>query len=410
MNTIQDNNTNEAIYSDSESVKSTNSEMEEMTEVYLPKCEKLLPFFSLTDKEKMKVIELGLTFLHNGNKKTQFWNNKEWERKIVETETRLESEKKILEEQIHKEKQNSVFLVEQFREQKQMLAKEVKENVEIKCNEEIKQLKNLNETLSDKVNSQNIEYRDLHMSLSEKYEKKQQEIEEKYENRIDRIREINQKKESELEEKIEKYKLQYENTLVRTQNSTIKGQDGEEFTFHQLNRLFPKADITDCHKQTGRCDFIMQQDDFTMMLEIKNYKTNVNKTEIDKFYRDVDSEQNNDIKCALFISLKSGICNKEDFHFEIRNGKPLIFLHNISDNMTNIILAVKFFNMVLHQKDIDFTNKEIVDCFKNLASTIKRNFTRQRKQIEKYSAEQISIIAEQETNIFKLFGILKLKY
>ena len=154
----------------------------------------------------------------------------------------------------------------------------------------------------------------------------------------------------------------------------------------------------------------MQEADFSMMLEIKNYKTNVNKAEIDKFYRDVDNEINNDIKCAILISLRSGICNKKDFDFEVRNGKPLLFLHNISDNMMNITLAVKFLNMVLHQKDIDFTNQEIVDCFRNLASSIKRNFTRQRKQVEKYSAEQISLIAEQETNIHKLFGILKVKF
>ena len=72
-----------------------------------------------------------------------------------------------------------------------------------------------------------------------------------------------------MEEKVDKYKTQSENTLIRSQNSTIKGQDGEEFTYHQLNRLFPKADITDCHKQTSRCDFIMQEADFSMMLEIK---------------------------------------------------------------------------------------------------------------------------------------------
>ena len=154
----------------------------------------------------------------------------------------------------------------------------------------------------------------------------------------------------------------------------------------------------------------MRQGDFSMMLEIKNYKTNVNKAEIDKFYRDIDSEQNNDIKCAILISLKSGVCNKKDFDFEIRNGKPIMFLHNISSNMINITVAFKFLNMVLHQKDIDLTNQEVVDCFRNLASTIKRSFTKQRKQIEKFSSEQINLIAEQETNIQKLFGILNQKF
>ena len=385
-------------------------DIQEMSEVYLPKTDKLLPFFSLSDTEKCKVIELGLSFLHNGNKKTQLWDNKEWERKITEIEKQSEREIKSLQEQIHKEKQNSVFLVEQFREQKQLLASEVRENAEIQYSEQLSELKNQNAELSRQMNTQNDEYRNLHMTLSEKYEKKQRETEERYEARMERQRETMERREQEMETKVEKYKTQYENTLIRTQNSTIKGQDGEDFTYHQLNRLFPRAEITDCHKQPNRCDFIMQEGDFSMMLEIKNYKTNVNKAEIDKFYRDVDNEINNDIKCAILISLRSGICNKKDFDFEVRNGKPLLFLHNISDNMMNITLAVKFLNMVLHQKDIDFTNQEIVDCFRNLASSIKRNFTKQRKQVEKYSAEQIALIAEQETNVHKLFGILKVKF
>ena len=404
VNSQQGNNVDDVSDDDSD------VDIEEMSEVYLPKNGKLLPFFSLSDADKCKVIELGLTFLQNGNKKTQFWDNKEWERKITEIEKQSDLEIKSLQEQIQKEKQNSVFLVEQFREQKKLLTTEVRENVEIQFSEQVSDLKNQNAELSKQMSTQNDEYRNLHMTLSEKYETKQREIEERYEERMERQRITTETRQQEMEAKIEKYKTQYESTLIRTQNSTIKGQDGEEFTFHQLNRLFPRAEITDCHKQPNRCDFIMQQADFSMMLEIKNYKTNVNKGEIDKFYRDVDNEINNDIKCAILISLRSGICNKKDFDFEVRNGKPLLFLHNISDNMMNITLAVKFLNMVLHQKDIDFTNQEVVDCFRNLASSIKRNFTRQRKQVEKYSAEQITLIAEQETNIHKLFEILKVKF
>ena len=390
---------NEETFSEVSSVKSNNSELEEMTEVYLPRTEKIIPFFSLSDEDKRKVIELGLCFLHSGNKRNQFWNNKEWETKISEIEKDNENEVSNLQSQIHKEKQNSVFIVEQFRQQKEILTAEVRENTEIKYKKEIEDLKQNNELMQQQIAKQNNEYRELHMTLSDKYDSK-----------MDQIRENHEKKQQEMEERMERYKSQYEDSLIRTQNSTIKGQDGEEFTYHQLNRLFPKAEIEDCHKQTGKCDFIMRQGDFSMMLEIKNYKTNVNKAEIDKFYRDIDSEQNNDIKCAILISLKSGVCNKKDFDFEIRNGKPIMFLHNISSNMINITVAFKFLNMVLHQKDIDLTNQEVVDCFRNLASTIKRSFTKQRKQIEKFSSEQINLIAEQETNIQKLFGILNQKF
>ena len=103
-------------FSDTNSIKSeqsneTNdislddSEVEEMSEVYLPKTDKLLPFFSLSHSDKCKVIELGLSFLQNGNKKTQFWDNKQWERKILDIEKQADQEIKSLQEQIQKEVQ-----------------------------------------------------------------------------------------------------------------------------------------------------------------------------------------------------------------------------------------------------------------------------------------------------------------
>ena len=111
--------------------------------------------------------------------------------------------------------------------------------------------------------------------------------------------------------------------ILTTKHSTIKGQAGEEFTHHELNRRFPTAEIEDTHKQTGRGDFIMKENDFTMLIETKNYKKNVTKPEIEKFYRDM--EINNDIQCGLFLSLKSGICNRDDLALEVINGKPVPF-------------------------------------------------------------------------------------
>ena len=210
-----------------------------------------------------------------------------------------------MKQKITREQENNNFIKQQFQEQKQLLADEVRENTEVKYSREIESLKNENENLHKKISEQNDEYRNLHISLSDKYEKKTIETEKKYENRIENAQKQWEEREKKLERKIEEYKSQYENTLIRTQNSTIKGQDGESFTFHQLNMLFPKAEIEDTHKQTGRCDFVLCENDFKVMLEIKNYKINVNKAEIDKFYRDVDSENNNHVKCAVFIILKS---------------------------------------------------------------------------------------------------------
>ena len=144
--------------------------------------------------------------------------------------------------------------------------------------------------------------------LCEKYDKKLDAEHERYENILEKERKMTAA------------------CILTTQHSTIKGQVGEDFTHHELNKRFPTAEIEDTHTMPGRGDFIMKDKEFTMLIETKNYKNNVTKPEIEKFYRDM--ENNNDIQCGLFLSLKSGICNREDLHLEVIDGKPIIFVHN----------------------------------------------------------------------------------
>ena len=114
------------------------------------------------------------------------------------------------------------------------------------------------------------------------------------------------------------------------------------------------------------------------MFENKNYSKNVQKSEIDKFYRDLERESNNDIQCAVFVSMNTGICNREDFCFEVVNKKPIIFIHKLKDNMSSLKMAINFFKNILSLKDLDLSDKNIICSFKNVSSNLKRAFTKQR--------------------------------
>jgi len=210
------------------------------------------------------------------------------------------------------------------------------------------------------------------------------------------------------EESLDKFRQKYEATFIHTQNSTILGQDGENYTFSELNRNFPSCEIEDCRKKSGRGDFIMTDGDFVMMVETKNYKKNVLKPEVEKFYRDVTN--NTDIKCAVFVSLKSGICAKPDFHFEVCEGKPILFLHKVRENIQNLILAVRFFKLILANKCIDLSNKEILGKVKNIVPTVKRCFRNQKKMLQSFKKNMETSILNQEATIIELFKLITIKY
>ena len=95
----------------------------------------------------------------------------------------------------------------------------------------------------------------------------------------------------------------------------------------------------------------------------------------------------------------------------MRNGKPIMFLHKVRDNISCVALAMKFLELVVkHPVSLNLKDAEVLSGFKNLASTIKRNFTKQRSRLDKFHAEQLEALAAQETSVTSLYGLVGSKY
>ena len=369
---------------------------EELIETYIPDDISIKEFFSLNKKDKIKVIQLGLLFIKEGTNNIQYWNNSEWEEKIINIENfykeKLEASENQLKDYIKFNDENQSCLIDNIKKTEKEIYKS-----------QIEELHNRNEILTKKFTDLLSEMQYLQTNLDNKWETRLDSTRTFYEKKLTDMQELLYKTQKDCETKIN-------NNIIRNQNSTIKGQDGEEYVFTQLNMTFPRAEIEDTHKIPGRGDFILKEEEFTMMIETKNYSKNVQKSEIDKFYRDIDNPANNDIQCAVFISLNSGICSKNDFEFEIRNKIPILFFHNLQNNFLDLLLAVKFFKLIINQDTIDLSSKEVLDNFKNLASTMKRNFKAQKTKLERYCADQMQLIIDQEANIVNLYQIIKVKF
>ena len=292
----------------------------------LPANNIVLKFLQMKQPDQIKCIALGTRFLNIGAKTVQGWNNEEWQ-------TRLEKEKQRTDDIISNYKNDLLSVKNKSRELENIHRKDllemstrIKEQTVISFQNEIGRLHKQLERNEEKISSLNEENRNSFKEAYAIFDKKALQRESTWELKIQTLR-------KEYEIKLMTEKQEKEALIARTQNSTIIGQDGENFTLCELNRQFPKAEIEDTHKQTGRGDFIFKENDFCMLIETKNYKNNVTKPEIEKFYRDIDT--NHDIKCGILISLKSGICSREDFHLEVRDKKPIIFLYYITSNMEN---------------------------------------------------------------------------
>ena len=371
----------------------------EVIEVYVPISNTIDDFFTLNAKDKLKVIQLGLEFYKQGNTKMQYWNNKDWEDKISSINTQHINKQNLLQSEIDNLNNYVTQIKNDFTKQKSDLRESIQSDYDTRYSKQIVDLREQQESLRDQRDKWNEKYNSLFKELDDKYQI-----------RLSEERERSDKIVKSLREDLDREKERYMQQLTISQNSTLKGQQGEEFTFKQLNLLFPSSEIQDTHSESGRGDFIVRKDDIVMMVENKNYSKNVQKSEIDKFYRDLDRESNNDLQCAVLVSMHTGICGREDFEFEVRNNKPILFLHKLSSNFTNLELAFKFFKLILDQKELDLSNKEVAGLFKNIATSIKRNFKKLKKQLDKFHSDQMCTLLQNESHIMDLYKAMKINF
>ena len=375
--------------------------MTEYVDFQLKACSSALSFLKLPDTDKIHAIELGMKFLNMGNQQTQGWNNEQWNTKLITEKEKFETIIEAIKTDLKAEKIKLSTLEQQHKSEMQAITHQIKEQVKARYISDIEAFQTKLERYEKKLQDSNTENRNLFKQAYQEFEIKRTETDKKWEIKYETMR-------TEYENKLSVEKKEKEQLITTTQNSTIIGQVGEDFTLQELNKRFPRAEIEDTHKQKGRGDFIFKEDSFCMLIETKNYSKNVTKPEIDKFYRDIDI--NHDIHCGLFISIKSGICARDDFQLEVRAGKPIIFLHNISKNIHNLSLAVTLFKLILKTDSIDLTCKEIIDKIKISVPIIKRNWNKMRQKVRKFERELLECVADQETHIRNIFELMSLKY
>jgi hypothetical protein len=91
-----------------------------------------------------------------------------------------------------------------------------------------------------------------------------------------------------------------------------------------------------------------------ILIETKDYTTNIKQSETDKFIRDVTENDCN----GIFISQSSGIIGKDNFQIDIHNKNILIYIHNGDYDVSKIKMAINAIDL-LSDKIINLKDKNI---------------------------------------------------
>lgn len=146
--------------------------------------------------------------------------------------------------------------------------------------------------------------------------------------------------------------------------SSNKGKYGEHNLCSILTSMFPSAEIQDTTGIKASGDFIVRRlDKPTILFENKEYKANIDKDEIAKFIRDIDTQNVN----GVFISQYSGISFKQNYQIDIHKGNILVYLQNCEYSSDKIRIATDIIDSLsvkVQEMNIDDNNnisKEMLD-------------------------------------------------
>jgi hypothetical protein len=159
----------------------------------------------------------------------------------------------------------------------------------------------------------------------------------------------NDKVMSDLNEFLTKYKT----------SSQFKGQCSENMLGNVLNKMYPTAEVLNTTALKASGDFLLKRvGKQPILLENKNYETNVNVDEIKKFLRDVNEQKTH----AIMMSQYSGIVSKPNGFIEINDGKVIIYLHNVDYSADKIKMAIDVIDILSERLD-EISNVEEIDGY-----------------------------------------------
>lgn len=149
-------------------------------------------------------------------------------------------------------------------------------------------------------------------------------------------------------------------------SSSKKGQVTENILCNNLISIFPNSDVVNTSHLPNSGDIQIKKDNKpTILIDSKNFISNVPKIDLDKFYNDLKTNNCSGILC----NSNSGIANREHFQIDIQDNNVYVFISNHQYDNTLFKLAVKIIyhihNIIKdHPNDSIEINKELFQRLK----------------------------------------------
>ena len=356
------------------------------------------------------------------------------------------NKKELKDNEINKLKEE-IFILQNNEKNKYIINEQQKNNELLQKDIEIKNLNNKILSIENELNNKfKILIKDEIQNINNKYQNTINELNNKIEKQLLINKELNENIFLLKEQQLIKENNSLSNILQEQKNKSkeslyTKGNIGETIfkniakdTFKYLNFF----DITDtCHlPQMG--DFHLNFGDFNVLVDVKNYENNVQKSERDKIKNDLSFGTNKNIKFGWLISLYSdidGFSKGSPFEIEIithsfddnsdnnqYKTQYIFYINKLNNNPTEILLSIlsccKTIHKITNHINDDFTISKykeyelkvkdnvinIIENNKNICKTfndIKKMFSNNDKYLQNILNNELNTIFKYNFNIIE---------
>jgi hypothetical protein len=138
-----------------------------------------------------------------------------------------------------------------------------------------------------------------------------------------------------------------------TNNSSKKGEYAENILVTNLIQSFPDSEVLNMSTIPHSGDIQIKKDSKPdILIDSKNFQTNVPKIDLEKFFD--DCKLNN--SCGILCSAFSGICNKKHMEIDIIEGRVYVYIsnHNFDSELFKLAVRVIYgINSIIKERKTD---------------------------------------------------------
>jgi len=230
---------------------------------------------------------------------------------------------------------------------------------------------------------------------------------------LEPIKELVKQSASENTDKIHEIDDKLDALLHIRTNSSRKGRLSEDLCIRRLTQQYSDWEFSDVTHVGHEGDCRAKSPIGDILYEFKSYDTNVNKEQINKFYKDLETTG---VKFGIFVSNTSGIVGKKDLEWEIIHKDTLvIYISNTGFSGQGCVVATELLLALVKNNVMDSTEKwlmyqnyETDDIYRSLCQTLddyKKDgelICKLQKHIREYRIRNNSMIDGLESEVFQI--------